>query len=103
MQNDVPLQTLSHEQFLIVTLIVKLAVTAVLATMLARFRIFRAILLTERRDWPQRLVFAAGFGIPLVAGEVILSGSLVPLEPVRTGDFMSAHAHGLGEICVRFV
>ena len=68
MQNDVPLQTLSHEKFLIVTLIVQLAVTAVLATMLARFRIFRAILLTERRDWPQRLVFAAGFGIPLVAG-----------------------------------
>jgi len=46
MQNDVPLQTLSHEKFLIVTLIVQLAVTAVLATMLARFRIFRAILLT---------------------------------------------------------
>ncbi len=68
MQNEVPLQTLSHEKFLIVTLIVQLAVTAVLATMLARFRIFRAILLTERRDWPQRLVFAAGFGIPLVAG-----------------------------------
>ena len=50
------------------TLIVKLAVTAVLATMLARFRIFRRILLTERRDWPERLVFAAGFGIPLTAG-----------------------------------
>jgi len=68
MQNDFPVQTLSHEKFLIVTLIVQLAVTAVLATMLARFRVFRAILLTERRDWPQRLIFAAGFGIPLVAG-----------------------------------
>jgi two-component system LytT family sensor kinase len=68
MQNDVPLQTLSHDKLLIVTLIVKLAVAAVLATMLARFRIFRAILLTERRDWPQRFVFAAGFGIPLIAG-----------------------------------
>jgi two-component system LytT family sensor kinase len=68
MQNDFPPLTLSHEKYLIVTLIVQLAVTAVLATMLARFRIFRAILLTERRDWPQRLVFAAGFGIPLVAG-----------------------------------
>jgi two-component system LytT family sensor kinase len=66
MQNEVP--SLTPDKFLIVTLIVKLAVTAVLATMLARFRIFRAILLTERRDWPQRLVFAAGFGIPLVAG-----------------------------------
>jgi two-component system LytT family sensor kinase len=59
---------LSGDQFLLVTLIVNLAVAAVLATMLARFRIFRAILLTERRDWPQRLIFAAGFGTPLVAG-----------------------------------
>jgi two-component system, LytTR family, sensor kinase len=68
MPNDVRSLTLSHEQVLLVTLIVKLAVTAVLATMLARFRLFRRILLTERRDWPQRLVFAAGFGIPLTAG-----------------------------------
>ena len=62
---------LSGDQFLLVTLIVNLAVTAVLATMLARFRIFRAILLTERRDWPQRLIFAAAFGIPLVAGVAV--------------------------------
>jgi len=61
-------RSLTPEQFLLVTLIVKLAVTAVLATMLARFRLFRRILLTERRDWPERLVFAAGFGIPLTAG-----------------------------------
>ena len=66
MQTDV--QTLSPEKFLVVTLIVELAVTAVLATMLARFRAFRAILLTERRDWPQRFIFAVGFGIPLIAG-----------------------------------
>lgn len=45
-----------------------IAVMAALATMLARFRLFRRILLTERRDWPERLVFAAGFGIPLTAG-----------------------------------
>ena len=68
MQNELRSQTLSGEQLLLVTLIVKLAVTAVLATMLARFRIFRRILLTERRDWPERLIFAAGFGIPLTAG-----------------------------------
>jgi len=66
MQNEVP--ALSPDKFLIVTLIVKLAVTAVLPTMLARFKIFRAILLTERRDWPQRFIFAVGFGVPLVAG-----------------------------------
>src|SRR6187402_3760616 len=68
MQNELRPQSLSPEQFLLVTLIVNLAVAAVLATMLARFKIFRAILLTERRDWPQRLIFAAGFGTPLVAG-----------------------------------
>jgi two-component system LytT family sensor kinase len=68
MQTEARSLALSGDQFLLVTLIVNLAVAAVLATMLARFRIFRAILLTERRDWPQRLVFAAGFGIPLVAG-----------------------------------
>jgi len=61
-------RTLTGEQLLLVTLIVKLAVTAVVATMLARFRLFRRILLTERRAWPERLVFAAGFGIPLTAG-----------------------------------
>ena len=68
MQNVAGSSTLSPEQALLVTLIVKIAVAAVVATMLARFKLFRAILLTERRDWPQRLVFAAGFGIPLVAG-----------------------------------
>ena len=69
MQNEHPGRRPSLSgQFLLVTLIVKLAVTAVLATMLARFRLFRRILLTERRDWPERLVFAAGFGIPLTAG-----------------------------------
>lgn len=58
----------SAEQLLLITLIVKLAVAATLATMLVRFRWFRRILLTEKRDWPERLVFAAGFGVPLVAG-----------------------------------
>jgi hypothetical protein len=68
MQTEARSLVLSGDQFLLVTLIVNLAVAAILATMLARFKIFRAILLTERRDWPQRLVFAAGFGTPLVAG-----------------------------------
>jgi two-component system LytT family sensor kinase len=61
---------LSADQFLITTLIVKVAVAAILTTMLVRFRWFRRILLTERRDWPERLVFAAGLGIPLCAGVV---------------------------------
>lgn len=59
---------LSADQVLLTTLIVKLAVAAILTTMLVRFRWFRRILLTERRDWPERLVFAAGLGIPLLAG-----------------------------------
>ena len=59
---------LSAGQFLLITLIVKLAVMAVLATMLARFRQFRHILIFERRLWPDRLIFALAIGIPLMAG-----------------------------------
>lgn len=59
---------LSAEQFLLTTLVVQLAVVAALATMLVRFRRFRRILLTEKRDWPERLVFAGAFGIPLAVG-----------------------------------
>jgi two-component system LytT family sensor kinase len=48
--------------------VAQLAIVAVLATMLVRFRRFRQILLTEKRDWPERLLFAGAFGIPLAAG-----------------------------------
>jgi two-component system, LytTR family, sensor kinase len=65
MQGEV---SLSVEQFLLTTLIFKVAVVAILTTMLARFRFFRRILLTERRDWPERLTFALAFGLPLMAG-----------------------------------
>jgi two-component system LytT family sensor kinase len=58
------------EQILIYTLMAKLAVVATLSTMLVRFKWFRRILLTERRQWPERLVFAAGVGLPLMAGVV---------------------------------
>jgi len=43
------------------------------------------------------------FGIPLEAGEVILSGSLVPLEPVKPGDHMEVRIAGIGLASVRFV
>jgi two-component system LytT family sensor kinase len=56
------------EKTLLLTLMVNVAVSAILATMLVRFQRFRQILLTERRDWPERLVFAAAFGIPLTTG-----------------------------------
>ena len=59
--------SLNHD-LLLVTLMANVAVAATLATMLVRFPWFRRILLTERRDWPERLVFAACFGIPLMAG-----------------------------------
>ncbi|PYR51217.1 MAG: sensor histidine kinase [Acidobacteria bacterium] len=56
------------EQVLLTTLVVKLAVIAALATMLVRYRRFRHILIFERRDWPDRLVFVLALGIPLTAG-----------------------------------
>jgi 2-oxopent-4-enoate/cis-2-oxohex-4-enoate hydratase len=42
------------------------------------------------------------FGVPLKAGEVILSGSLVPLEPVVAGDHMHVSIEGIGETEVQF-
>ena len=45
----------------------------------------------------------ARYGIPLRAGEVILSGSLVPLEPVTAGDAMKLAIAGIGSAEVRFV
>ena len=59
---------LSADEFLLTTLIAKLAVIAVLATMLARFRQFRHILIFERRGWTDRLVFSLAIGLPLTAG-----------------------------------
>src|SRR3982751_4452203 len=61
-------QFLSVEQVLLTTLVVKLAVMAALATMLVRYRRFRHILIFERRDWPDRLVFVLALGLPLTAG-----------------------------------
>src|SRR5688572_13447327 len=48
----------------------QLAVGAVMSTMLVRFPWFRRILLTEKRDWPERLIFAASLGLPLTLGVV---------------------------------
>jgi two-component system LytT family sensor kinase len=62
--------TFSPEQVLLTTLVVKLAAMAALATMLVRYRRFRHILIFERRDWADRLIFVSFFGIPLAAGVV---------------------------------
>ena len=58
---------MATEQFLL-TILFKLAVMAVLATMLARYRRFRHILIFERRGWVDRLVFMVALAVPLAAG-----------------------------------
>src|SRR5689334_8967625 len=63
-------KALTAGQFLLTTLVVKVAIVAILSTMLVRFPWFRRILLTEKRDWPERLVFAASLGLPLTAGVI---------------------------------
>ena len=42
------------------------------------------------------------FGISLNAGDLVLSGSLVPLEPVVAGDEMRLEVDGIGTASVRF-
>lgn len=42
------------------------------------------------------------FGMTLNAGDIILSGSLVPLEPVHPGDVMTVSIEGMGECRVEF-
>jgi 2-oxopent-4-enoate/cis-2-oxohex-4-enoate hydratase len=43
------------------------------------------------------------YGESLKAGEVVLSGSLVPLEPVVAGDEMRLSIGGIGDVSVEFV
>jgi len=62
---------LSADQFLLTTLIVKLAVMALLAIVLVRYSRFRRILVTERLSWTGRLVFVVGLGVPLTAGVLV--------------------------------
>ncbi len=59
---------LSAEQLLLTTLVVKITIVAALATLLVRYHRFRHILISERRAWPERLIFALSFGIPLAMG-----------------------------------
>jgi 2-oxopent-4-enoate/cis-2-oxohex-4-enoate hydratase len=42
-------------------------------------------------------------GVTLDAGDVILSGSLVPLEPAKAGDIFEMQLHGVGACTARFV
>ncbi len=42
------------------------------------------------------------YDIPFKAGEIILSGSLVPLESVQAGDKMRLELEGVGEVSINF-
>jgi two-component system LytT family sensor kinase len=59
---------LSAEQFLVMTLVVKVTIVAAVATILVRYHRFRHILISERRAWPDRVTFALSVGIPLTLG-----------------------------------
>ena len=59
---------LTADQFLLTTLVVKITIVAALATILVRYHRFRHILISERRAWPDRLLFSIGLGVPLAAG-----------------------------------
>ncbi len=43
-----------------------------------------------------------GFGIPFLAGEIILSGSLAPLLPAVSGDRFELHLAGMGTAAIAF-
>lgn len=43
------------------------------------------------------------YGVTLEAGDMILSGSLVPLEDARAGDVFEMELHGVGGCVARFV
>lgn len=43
------------------------------------------------------------YGVTLDAGDVILSGSLVPLEPAVAGDVFEMELHGVGTCTARFI
>lgn len=43
------------------------------------------------------------YGVTLDAGDVILSGSLVPLAPAAAGDVFEMELHGIGRCVARFV
>ncbi|WP_189339386.1 2-keto-4-pentenoate hydratase [Williamsia muralis] len=45
---------------------------------------------------------AREFGEPLRAGQVVLSGALGPMRPVKPGSVVTAHITGLGSVTARF-
>jgi 2-oxopent-4-enoate/cis-2-oxohex-4-enoate hydratase len=43
------------------------------------------------------------YGVTLDAGDIILSGSVVPLEPASRGDRFEMTLHGIGGCVAQFV
>jgi two-component system LytT family sensor kinase len=70
MPGSTSLTSLSTDQVLLTTLLVKLAVMAASATILVRFRRFRQFFIFEKRPRPDRLTFALTLGGLLSAGVV---------------------------------
>jgi two-component system LytT family sensor kinase len=69
---------------------VKLAIMAVLATMLVRYHRFRHILIFERRGWVDRLVFTLSIGVPLMASVAIrLIFPFGPADLTLEGAFLA--------------
>src|SRR3954453_19991610 len=59
------------EQPLVVTLLVKLAVAASMASILVRVNVFKRMLLKEQRTLVQRVQFALGFAASFGAGVAV--------------------------------
>jgi len=73
--------TLTPQQVLFVTLIVRIAVVSLLAVMVVRYHRFRDLLTHERRGWPMKFFFAFSFGLVLTAG--VAARLLRPLQRSR--------------------
>src|SRR5436189_2566135 len=115
MLGQTSLTSLTTDQVLLTTLLVKLAVMAASATILVRFRRFRQFLIFEQRPTPDRLTFALTLGGLLTAGvaarlllgynaaDLTLEGAFIaglidgPYAGVTVGALVGIPALGNGE------
>ena len=94
-------QPLTVQQTLLMVLTAKIATIALVAIVLVRYHRFRALLIFERRAWPEKLVITAGLGVPLaalVATRLLLRYDALDLTlegPFLAGLITGPHAGGL--------